>query len=559
MPKKSKKSKSKRTTLRQKYKVIRKVKEHHKKKAKEAKKAGASGRKKVEKDPGIPSQYPFKEQLLKEIEFAKARALAEAAQKKEQRKLNKAAAKAAAEGGGDEEPVGLASMDGGGPAEEAMGDVPSVEGVRQQVDEQTSQYARKRPREDEGDAEEDEDLASVPMLQGADAMRKSAYREVQKVVQAADVIIQVLDARDPAATRSTEIERLIRRSSPSKRIILLLNKIDLVPREVAEQWLKHLREELPTLLKNYARNAGVKTAISVGIVGLPNVGKSSLINSLKRARAVQVGNRPGVTRTAQEVVLDKKLRLIDSPGLLFSQEPDAATQALHNTVGVEKLDDPVLPVGRIVQRCPAEQLMGVYKIPAFVGAEGLLQEVSMARGKLLPGGLPNIDAAARIVLQDWHDGKIPYYTLPPERDSVVKGSAEVVSSWANEFDADQVYAAEGNAVIQHLSSLDDMTASFSQMPSLAEPMEDLPSRLESATTAAAAAPAVPLPAGLADEADDMDESERNIAGMPLNKGKKGGGLDQSQRLYDEQGQFNPRAAKADKKRRKKQKKAGVSA
>ena len=89
MPKKSKKSKSKRTTLRQKYKVIRKVKEHHKKKAKEAKKAGASGRKKVEKDPGIPSQYPFKEQLLKEIEFAKARALAEAAQKKEQRKLNK--------------------------------------------------------------------------------------------------------------------------------------------------------------------------------------------------------------------------------------------------------------------------------------------------------------------------------------------------------------------------------------------------------------------------------------------------------------------------------------
>ena len=89
MPKKSKKSKSKRTTLRQKYKVIKKVKEHHKKKAKEAKKAGRTGRQKLQKDPGIPSQYPFKEQLLKEIEFAKARSQAEAAQKKEQRKLNK--------------------------------------------------------------------------------------------------------------------------------------------------------------------------------------------------------------------------------------------------------------------------------------------------------------------------------------------------------------------------------------------------------------------------------------------------------------------------------------
>lgn len=66
---------------------------------------------------------------------------------------------------------------------------------------------------------------------------------------------------------------------------------------------------------------------------------------------------------------------------------------------VEKLDDPVLPVARIVQRCPAEQLMGVYKTPAFEGAEGLLQEISMARGKLLPGGLPNVEAAARIVLQ----------------------------------------------------------------------------------------------------------------------------------------------------------------
>lgn len=59
----------------------------------------------------------------------------------------------------------------------------------------------------------------------------------------------------------------------------------------------------------------------------------------------------------------------------------------------------MLPVARIVQRCPADQLMGVYKIPGFEGAEGLLQEIAMARGKLLPGGLPNIDAAARIVLQ----------------------------------------------------------------------------------------------------------------------------------------------------------------
>ena len=76
----------------------------------------------------------------------------------------------------------------------------------------------------------------------------------------------------------------------------------------------------------------------------------------------------------------------------------------------------------------------------------------------------------------------------------------------------QVYAAEGNAVIQHLSSLDDITASYSQVPSLAEPMEALPSRPQPPAAAAAAAPAVALPAGLTEEPEDMDQSERNIAG-----------------------------------------------
>ena len=85
MPKKSKKSKSKRTTLKQKYKVIKKVKEHHKKKAKLAKK---SGRKvKPPKDPGIPSQWPFKQELVKELEWEKQRALAEQQRKKEERRL----------------------------------------------------------------------------------------------------------------------------------------------------------------------------------------------------------------------------------------------------------------------------------------------------------------------------------------------------------------------------------------------------------------------------------------------------------------------------------------
>lgn len=82
MVKKSKKSKSKRVSLKQKYKVIRKVKEHHKKKAKEAKKSGSDKKRKVEKDPGIPNEWPFKEQELKALEARRARAIEELEQKK---------------------------------------------------------------------------------------------------------------------------------------------------------------------------------------------------------------------------------------------------------------------------------------------------------------------------------------------------------------------------------------------------------------------------------------------------------------------------------------------
>lgn len=88
-------------------------------------------------------------------------------------------------------------------------------------------------------------------------------------------------------------------------------------------------DTLLQLLKNYARNKDIKTAITVGVVGLPNVGKSSLINSLKRTRVANVGNAPGVTRNVQEIHLDKHIRLLDSPGLVIASVADEAAAALY--------------------------------------------------------------------------------------------------------------------------------------------------------------------------------------------------------------------------------------
>lgn len=173
----------------------------------------------------------------------------------------------------------------------------------------------------------------------------------------ADVVLEVLDARDPLGCRCLDVEQRILTKDPNKKIILVLNKIgikifffqilstnfklqDLVPKSIVEKWLKYLRNEFPTiafkcstqekkisqnnrisfdvansnlfqsneclgadtllqLLKNYCRNLNLKTSITVGIIGYPNVGKSSLINSLKRSKVAAVGSTPGLTKSLQ--------------------------------------------------------------------------------------------------------------------------------------------------------------------------------------------------------------------------------------------------------------------
>merc|ERR1711865_561499 len=190
------------------------------------------------------------------------------------------------------------------------------------------------------------------------------------------------------------------------------------------------------LLKNYARTGKgkTKTTIVCGVVGYPNTGKSSLINALKRSRAVGVSPRPGFTTSMQEVVLDRTIHLLDSPGVVFSDE----TALLGNCVDANSIDDPIPPVDAILKRCNPESLMGTHGIPAFPQGDTMmfLAMVAKSYGRVLKGGIPDKIGAARSVLKDWNHGKIPYFTVPPAdiEPDVAKGGAVIVSSFGAEFD-----------------------------------------------------------------------------------------------------------------------------
>ncbi|KAL8655495.1 MAG: hypothetical protein Q9226_003022, partial [Calogaya cf. arnoldii] len=309
-----------------------------------------------------------------------------------------------------------------------------------------------------GHAETDHDIdakASATISQSHDSSRRSFDKVYKTILASSDIILYVLDARDPNGTRSREIEREVTAAdSGSKRLILILNKIDLVPPGVLKSWLTYLRRYFLTLplrastpasnartfnhksltvkgtsetllraLKTYSQGKQFKRSTTVGIIGYPNVGKSSVINALTsclgstraQSHACPVGAEAGITTVLREVKLDNKLKLLDSPGIVFpaaavvdansssssggerhsrsKKNEDQARLILLNAIPPKQITDPIPAVSLLLSRLSEstdlmDNMLTVYGVPPLVaGPNGdkttdFLVQVARKRGRL---------------------------------------------------------------------------------------------------------------------------------------------------------------------------------
>lgn len=283
-----------------------------------------------------------------------------------------------------------------------------------------------------------------PMLRDwvfAAGQSKRIWNELHKVVDSADVLLQVLDARDPMGTRSKYIEDFLRKEKKHKHLFFILNKVDLVPIWVTQRWVAILSAEYPTIafhasmthpfgkgaLINLLRQIGKlhvdKKQISVGFVGYPNTGKSSIINALRSKKVCKVAPIAGETKVWQYITLMKRIFLIDCPGVVYPSAETDTEKVLKGVVRVELVTTPEDYVEDVLKRVRKEYLAKTYNIVQYENHIDFLEQLAKKMGKLLKGAEPDINTTAKMVLNDWQRGKLPFY-VPPEGFAIPKSQFE---------------------------------------------------------------------------------------------------------------------------------------
>ena len=277
-----------------------------------------------------------------------------------------------------------------------------------------------------------------------------AKRMLEENLKLIDVVIELVDARAPAASRNPDFDALFQ----GKSRVLLLNKSDLADPATNKRWIGYYKRQgieadgVTASAQNAKTTAirliekataervkrfeekGMKKTIRVLIAGIPNVGKSTLINRIAGEKRAQTGDRPGVTKGKQWVKITPHLELLDSPGLLWPKLGNVRLSEHLAFLG--SINDEILNIEELAEKllsslrtlCPNALYERYKKLSDDTPDGALLEGVAKSRGFILKGGIYDTERAARIVLDEFRAGKIARVTLeqPPKEED--DGEAE---------------------------------------------------------------------------------------------------------------------------------------
>ena len=270
---------------------------------------------------------------------------------------------------------------------------------------------------------------------------KKTRELIKENLKMVDAVIEVIDAGIPASSRNPIIDELV----SGKPRVVVLNKSDLADAEACRLWQEHLEKQgNRVMIMNCMSGTGVKELFRLlekmekekyqdrvqvkpfrlMIVGVPNVGKSSLINRMTGKKSAQTGDRPGVTRGKQWLKLKNNMQLLDTPGILWPKFEDPMTGknlAFCGSIKDEIMDVPTLGmelIGVIAEKYP-DMLMARYKLEEIAETPlDNMESMAVKRGCILPGKRIDYERIGRLVLDEFRSSKIGRITLElPETDN----------------------------------------------------------------------------------------------------------------------------------------------